>query len=529
MASFKEEVRMKKHIIIAAVVNLLILGTEASSFADELVWENIGRENVNLVSVLLNTDKPGTIYAGSGTGIIRSEDGGRNWRNILSTRGKNRCVNFLAFGLHDKNYLYAATGGGLFYSCNEGKSWKRVFQGRNYLENECTSVVISSTAIYLGTKAGLFVSKDNGRSWNKEKGRLGESAILAICRNRVGPEYIYVASSDGVFKAGEDNRNWERIFVGYATQDRVEAGEEDEEKSEEDKSSKIRYISCGTDNINCLYVATSTSVYKSPDNGGDWEPISSYGLLNREVKFLLSSKKGSLYAITRSGIFEYGAERWQEKSFGLAVGEVRSLAMDNQNNLYAACDKGLFRSSMAHLNYSGAGNTIEPYYKDEPDIKEVQQAAIKYAEVGQEKIKRWRKQASKKAILPKVSAGLYRDSGDLWHWETGSTTKTDDDVLRKGRDSLNWSVSLSWDLGELIWNNDQTSIDVRSRLMVELRDDILDEVTKLYFERMRVKMEINNLAVEDNKKRPEKELKLQELTASLDALTGGYFSNHSSG
>jgi hypothetical protein len=52
----------------------------------------------------------------------------------------------------------------------------------------------------------------------------------------------------------------------------------------------------------------------------------------------------------------------------------------------------------------------------------------------------------------------------------------------------------------------------------------LDEVTKLYFERLRVKMELDNLSIEDRKKRFEKELKIQELTASLDALTGGYFS-----
>lgn len=83
-------------------------------------------------------------------------------------------------------------------------------------------------------------------------------------------------------------------------------------------------------------------------------------------------------------------------------------------------------------------------------------------------------------------------SGSGWRWESGSTTKSEDDMLRKGRDNIDWGVTLSWNLGELIWNDDQTSIDVRSRLMVELRDDILDEITKLYFERLRVKMELDN-------------------------------------
>jgi len=97
-------------------------------------------------------------------------------------------------------------------------------------------------------------------------------------------------------------------------------------------------------------------------------------------------------------------------------------------------------------------------------------------------------------------------------------------LLRRGKDSLDWDVGVSWDLSELIWSTDQTSIDVRSKLMVELRNDLLDEVNKIYFERIRVKMEIDNLSIEDRKKRFEKELRLRELTASIDALTGGYFS-----
>jgi hypothetical protein len=125
-----------------------------------------------------------------------------------------------------------------------------------------------------------------------------------------------------------------------------------------------------------------------------------------------------------------------------------------------------------------------------------------------------------------VNIGLDRNSTDLWHWESGSTAigQCGDDLLRRGRDSIDWDVSLAWDLGDLVWNDAQTAIDVRSKLMVELREDILDQLNKLYFERLRVKSELDNLALEDRRKRFDKQLKLEELTASLDALTSGYYS-----
>ena len=105
------------------------------------------------------------------------------------------------------------------------------------------------------------------------------------------------------------------------------------------------------------------------------------------------------------------------------------------------------------------------------------------------------KASGKKALLPQVSVGVDRNTADLWHWEGGSTTKTDDDILRRGKDTVDWDLTLSWDLGDLIWNNDQTSIDTRSKLMVQLRNDILDEATRTYFERLRLKKNWKGLSL----------------------------------
>jgi len=515
---------MRKTIVVLLSGVLLFFSFRTASNGEQIVWDDIGRGNLNLKTVLVNPGDNRIIYIGTNSGVLKTEDAGEGWRIILSVKGQNKGVNFLLFDAQDKNSLYAATGNGLYYSNNQGKDWKRIFQGKNYLESDCTALAILPYAIYLGTKQGLFISQDQGRSWQKETAKLGNSRVFAIACNLKEPKFVYIACVDGVFKTQDAGQSWERTFVSSPQENGKEIEEIIEDRDEEMRFSDIRYISIDPANPNYIYLATARGVYKSQDRGVSWELLSNAGLLNREVKFILISNKSNLHAVTKSGVFEYKQDKWQELSLGLAVEEVNFLSLDNQDNLYAACDKGLFKTNIEYFVNDRQNDIVSLYIKDEPEISEVQQAAIRYAEVYPEKIERWRKQAAKKAWLPQVSLGVNRNTTDLWHWEGGSTTKNDDDILRRGRDSIDWDATLSWNLGELIWNDDQTNIDVRSRLMVELRDDILDEVTKLYFERLRVKMELDNLCIEDKKKRWEKELRLKELTASIDAMTAGFFS-----
>ena len=515
-----------KKIIFMLVVLVLIFKINLLK-AEESFWQEISQGQLNVKAVLVDKDNPDLIYFGSDKGIFKSEDGGRSWRNVFSASGKSRMINFLLFDPKDKNIIYVATENGLFFSNNAAKDWRRIFKGKDELENRCISLAVFSSVIYLGTEGGLFVSKDKGLSWIKEKGILGKEKILALATSK--DKTIYVVSSSGVFKM-DIGGNWERIFVAYSNQNDNHSEEEPESENKEEKeSSYIRHIYVDPEDANFIYLASSLGVYRSQDKGKSWHLLSDYGLLRKATEFVFVSSQRTLYALNSSGIFEFKDGRWYELSLDLPAQELFFLTEDKENRLYVAGRNGLFKKE---IKDSQKENSLELYIQGEPTIQEVQEVAIKYAEVEPEKIKCWRKQARLKALLPKLSIGLDRDrnkttSSSIWgtygsNSSPGKYFVGPDDITKYN--NKNWSVELSWELGDLIYSDDQTSIDVRSRLMVQLRDDILDEVTKTYFERLRIKIELDNLSLTERKKRFEKELRLQELTATLDALTGGYFS-----
>jgi len=515
---------MKKYILSLLVVCWGVLMLGAIVYAGEVVWEDIGDGYRNIRSILVNDKKPQNLYFGSDQGVFSSTDAGKSWSNVLSLKGKNREVNALAFGFG--NLIYAATGNGLFSSSDQGKAWKRIFQGKSGLEKKCRALAIIDDYIYLGTEAGLFVSFDRGKNWQRQPGILGYSRVLAIAFNKNPGFEAYVACVEGLFKTQNNSRSWNKIFTAFSTDNDLNIEDGTELLDEEEKSSVIRFVIIDPQNNGRVYLATSSGVLQSDNSGQTWQKLASQGLFKKEVRVIGVSPGSRLYCATKTGIFLFQENNWQVLSERLISGEINSFSWDSLGNLYVASGKGLFKANINILNGEGDGgpNVNRDFLNDGLSIAEVQLAAMRFAEVEPEKIKNWRRLAAKKAWFPRMSLGANRDNTDLWHWESGSTTKDGDDNLRKGRGSVEWDINLSWDLGNIVWSDDQNSIDVRSRLTVQLRNDILDEVTKIYFERIRVKSELQNLDFLDIKKRQEKELRIRELNAYLDGFTGGYFS-----
>jgi len=67
-----------------------------------------------------------------------------------------------------------------------------------------------------------------------------------------------------------------------------------------------------------------------------------------------------------------------------------------------------------------------------------------------------------------------------------------------------------------------------AREIIELRDDVLDEVTQLYFERRRVLLQLASQPSARSGESQRLRLRTDELGSGLDAWTGGWWSRAAS-
>ena len=283
---------------------------------------------------------------------------------------------------------------------------------------------------------------------------------------------------------------------------------------------------------NLFVLATKRGIYTSKRNGENWTLNSNINVPLEEltsIEFASTNQRHGRYhgelslrgllIGTRKGLFYFNGEDVERLYKGLESEHVNDVLIVNAD-VYVASNMGVFKLDYLMKEQKWSNDFV---FDDLPKINDVHGWAIDYAEVNPSKIDNWRKLAKKKALLPDMSIGFdggnsWSRSDSLWGSSSGAIALGPDD--KGGSGDFGWDVSLSWDLADFIWSTDQTTIDGRSKLMVELREDILSQVTRLYFEHKRLSMEL----AMSNDYDSDKKLRLDELTAHLDAYTGGKFS-----
>jgi len=496
--------------------------------AQQWEYKGSGAQDADLKLVAVSPTVSNRVYIAGSRYCLKSEDGGSSWKTIFGLRGQ-KTINFMAVSKTKQEIIYVATDDGLYASDTFGLRWKKLFTGiSDELKNVTCVLPADAGVVYISTDNGVFITEDGGKLWRGISKTLSSKRIRYITQDLFNSDVLFAATDAGIEKSSDKGLNWNRVYTIIDHQN--DEGYSDETNETDNDQTVINVISQHPVDRNTIYAGTNQGVLISKNRGQTWGWMSSYGLVNENIKHLLVTNadngRTDIYAATPGGAYCYDGSRqiWMELYEGLPEKDVRFLAMsDNPGDIWVATKKGAFKTETLHNKVASQDTKKKPkqdlslLFKGEPTIRQVQAAAIKYAEVHPNKIRNWRRQASVKALLPEFSL----DYDKTVNYDSGS-----DAYYIGPRD---WGFGFSWDVSELIYNDDQTGIDVRSKLMVQLRDDVLDEVTRLYFERRRLMAELYFSPPQDTKTKFEKELRLQELTAGIDGLTGGYFSRYNTG
>lgn len=227
---------------------------------------------------------------------------------------------------------------------------------------------------------------------------------------------------------------------------------------------------------------------------------------------------------------------------------------------------------------------LEALFAHEPSYGEIQNAAMRFAEVHPDKIESWRRGASWGALLPNLTFEWWdqrdrledttvthdsnidysytrrftytysvqdqrqtewQDRGGDWYLQD----RTDDrdkiatrDWIRERDQSLEgeryfdmiyerprqrWGVYFEWHLGDFLYHDHQARwISREARDLARLRQTILDELNIHWFDRRRAQIELMFSPPARTRARIDLQLRIARLTANIDALTGGYLSRN---
>ena len=421
---------------------------------------------------------------------------------------------------------------------------------------------------------GLWMASENGLWWLTEAGRLenrfpaaGE-ADRRMYRVAVSDDWRVAVGESGVF-VSMDGRAWSRLSEGLplgpfytlalrkipAPTPGVElwlGGVADvwclrlQNSEGEFTSSEARRIrpagrpvgeravdlalDLGDSEVVILYPRSFARSLPSASDSLRWEMVFPVWLPGSRARRVFGVA-GQVWVATDQGLLRAvdWPLSWRRTPGPPGVSGMWSLAEQGGRALLAAGEPGVFAGSAREEFLLPKPIAHPSLGMQEPPLRQVQMQALIYTGMRPEYFSRLRSGLSRRGWWPslELDAGLGLDRSRTQDDDQSFTCGELRDLRDRGRTNsrdFEAFVSLSWDLGEIAYPTDAPELSREARQRVSLRDNMLDELNQLYFDRRRALLAWE--AFED-KSDPEAvllQLRAEELAAGLDAWTGGWFS-----
>lgn len=466
---------------------------------------------VGAIDALAYEPTSGRLALGGARGAWLRERDGR-LQSVLQ-RG---AVRALAFG--EDGALWLGTASGLLLRDSDGRLLDRT-PAPGAAARTVTALAVASGALAVTSGDGVHVSSD-GRVWQRLAGAQRDAPARGLAlRARDGALELWWVAGGAVWRA-RLARDGPRFALLELSEERPFGGVSHAEPVQ---------VALGLPGIDVAVVSGDTIAWRL-EPGAAWQAAPADALPGAGA-VRIGSAGGRLWLATDRGLLEAPgpAGPWR-RAAPPAGGEAASDVVGDARRVFAGTAEGL-------LEGRPAGATPRPPLDalplanprpGEPAIGEVQRAALIYLDLGPEHVRRLRRGVALRGLLPVVTLDFDRSRGRdaRRDWDqsflSGATRQLFDRGDGHSRDT-SATLRFSWDLGDAAYDPEEVDLSKEARELIELRDDVLDEVTQLYFERRRVLLDLAALAPGSGLQATRLQLRADELAAQLDAWTGGWF------
>ena len=181
------------------------------------------------------------------------------------------------------------------------------------------------------------------------------------------------------------------------------------------------------------------------------------------------------------------------------------------------------------LNLGYTQSVIERDQSGEPTVRAVQQAALKYSALSPEIFKGMRTRSRAQAALPQLTVRVTKDLDQedralTRFGETNNTQPQNISATVTNGDDIQLYAEARWKLNESVFNYQETAVMRENRYSAKERQKLLQTVTQVYFERKRALLKMKPTKP-GSEAAQLAQLKIAQIEAELDALTGGWFTS----
>lgn len=232
-------------------------------------WEQLDFPPVKVYGLALDQNNGDRMYASGVYGdiakIYRSDDAGKNWKEIYTEPGEGTVITALGSSPDVPETLYAGTSAGVVIkSTNGGETWKNVLIAKDPVTKVLFRKGSPDTVTLLVLGQGVAISADGGITWNehtarnitefdREKENISPESISTIVSDPSGVNGLYAGAKNGLFRSNDSGKTWQAINI-----------------IESSKKFPVRAVAVNPANPSEIVYASGNAFYRSVDGGAQW-------------------------------------------------------------------------------------------------------------------------------------------------------------------------------------------------------------------------------------------------------------------